>query len=176
MKVRAISGAAITYPVHIPLPVSQSRLVVLHMIVDQVIESAAELERLANHLGDIGAVLIEADWPHAYQVNRYVRGFDDAGADAIEVLSTFDRWPTWMWGNQEIAQLVEWLRHRNDRQPFDDKVGFYGLDVYSLWESMRAVLDYLKRVDGATAAAARKAFECFEPYQEDVQDYARATI
>ena len=121
-------------------------------------------------------VAVEGDWPDCYCVNRYVKGYSDCGASARNVLRSFDRWPTWMWANEEVVRLAEWLRQHNDRQSSEKKVGFYGLDVYSLWESMHAVLKYLKKVDGPAAAAARKAFQCFEPYGEDVQDYARATM
>src|SRR5690606_14535012 len=87
----------------------------------------------------------------------------------------FERWPTWMWANEEIVALVEWLRQHNEDQPMDRKVGFYGLDVYSLWDSMNAVLDYLENHDGAAVRAARRAFERFEPYAYEAEDYARAT-
>ncbi len=80
-----------------------------------------------------------------------------------------------MWANEEVAALAEWLRRHNSTIPDGQRVGFYGLDVYSLWESMHAVLEYLGRVDGSAAAAARQAFECFEPYAYDVEEYARAT-
>src|SRR5947209_19718253 len=81
-----------------------------------------------------------------------------------------------MWANEEIVALAEWLRHHNDRLPEEKKVGFYGLDVYSLWDSLYQVMNYLQRVDPSALPAARKAFRCFEPYGEDVQEYARATL
>ena len=79
---------------------------------------------------------------------------------AREVLHAFERWPTWMWANREIVELVEWLRRYNDQRRVadDGKVGFYGLDVYSLWDSMRAVVDYLERMDPQLAAGARRAY------------------
>lgn len=119
-------------------------------------------------------VAVEGDWPDCYRVNRYVKGLPDSGRDAREVLHAFDRWPTWMWANEEIATLVEYLRQHNESLPEDRRVGFYGLDVYSLWDSMHRVLEYLDQSDGHAAAAARRAFECFEPFGEDVQEYARA--
>jgi erythromycin esterase-like protein len=108
-------------------------------------------------------------------VNRYVKGRPDSGASAREVLHAFERWPTWMWANQEVVALVEWLRRHNEGLPEDRKVGFYGLDVYSLWDSLHRIMGYLRRHDPASLAAARRAFECFEPYGGDVQEYARAT-
>src|SRR5437660_7800806 len=80
-----------------------------------------------------------------------------------------------MWANEEIVELAEWLRFRNDRKPQERKVGFYGLDVYSLWDSLYQVLGYLSKHVPSALPAARRAFQCFEPYGEDVQDYARAT-
>jgi erythromycin esterase-like protein len=80
-------------------------------------------------------IAVEGDWPDCYRVNRYVKGFHDSGTDAREVLEAFVRWPTWMWANEEVVNLVEWLRRHNKGQPEHKKVGFYGLDVYSLWDS-----------------------------------------
>jgi erythromycin esterase len=91
------------------------------------------------------------------------------------VLHAFERWPTWMWANREVVELVTWLRLHNDRQQPERRVGFYGLDVYSLWDSMHAVIEYLERIDPALARAARRAYSCFDPYHDDPQDYARAT-
>jgi erythromycin esterase len=105
-------------------------------------------------------IAVEGDWPDCYAVNRYVRGYPDAGGSAKEALQVFSRWPTWMWANQEIVHLAEWLRSHNDGLPEEKQAGFYGLDVYSLWESLRT---------------ARDAYRCFEPYYEDVQQYALAT-
>jgi erythromycin esterase len=120
-------------------------------------------------------IAVEGDWPDCYAVNRYVKGYPDSGASARSVLHAFDRWPTWMWANWEIVALAEWLRRRNAGRAAEAQVGFYGLDVYSLWQSLEAVLDYLERTDPDAAAVARRAYRCFEPYGEDVQEYARAT-
>ncbi|MFL5341308.1 MAG: erythromycin esterase family protein [Gemmataceae bacterium] len=120
-------------------------------------------------------IAVEGDWPDCYRINRYIRGFSDSGADAREMLQTFRRWPTWMWANEEIVALAEWLRQYNAGQPDANKVGFYGLDVYSLWDSMYAVLGYLRKKDPTALQAARQAFRCFEPYGEDEQAYARST-
>jgi erythromycin esterase-like protein len=118
---------------------------------------------------------VEGDWPDCYRVNRYVKGRPDAGASAREVLHAFERWPTWMWANQEVVALAEWLRRHNEGLPEDRKVGFYGMDVYSLWDSLHQVMGYLRRHDPSSVTAARRAVECFEPYGGDVQEYARAT-
>jgi erythromycin esterase len=116
-------------------------------------------------------IAVEGDWPDCY-----VKQYPDAGENVHDVLGNFQRWPTWMWANVEVAKLVVWLREHNRRLPADEKVGFYGLDVYSLWESMAAVSEYLKREhDTELAKAARGAFECFEPYGYDAEEYARST-
>jgi erythromycin esterase len=121
-------------------------------------------------------IAVEGDWPDCYHVNRYVKGRPDAGESALEVLHAYERWPTWMWANWEIVALAEWLRNRNEGLPEEKKVGFYGLDVYSLWESLDAVLRYAESLDGEAVDAARRAFRCFEPYGEDAHEYARATV
>lgn len=120
-------------------------------------------------------VAVEGDWPACYTINRYVKGLPDSGVSARDVLHAFDRWPTWMWANREVLDFVDWLREHNRSLAPDRQVGFYGLDVYSLWESMAAVLEYLERIDPALGRAAKSAYTCFEPYHEDAQEYARAT-
>jgi erythromycin esterase len=120
-------------------------------------------------------IAVEGDWPDCYRVNRYVKGYRDSGENGRDVLHAYERWPTWMWANWEIVALAEWMRQHNAELPADRKVGFYGLDVYSLWESMDAILRYLEKVDGEALKAARRAFQCFEPYEESAEDYARAT-
>jgi erythromycin esterase-like protein len=118
---------------------------------------------------------VEGDWPDCYRLNRWIKGRPEAGSSAREVLHAFERWPTWMWANEEIVELATWLRQHNDPQPEEHKVGFYGLDVYSLWDSLYQVMSYLQKVAPEGLAAARRAYQCFEPYGEDVQEYARAT-
>lgn len=121
-------------------------------------------------------IAVEGDWPDCYRVNRYIKGYPDSGQSAEEVLHAFVRWPTWMWANREIAELAEWLRQHNATLPAEERVGFYGLDVYSLWESMEAVIDYLETVDPKFARDAREAYECFEPYRGNAYAYARSTL
>ena len=137
----------------------------------------AELSKRLIREKGFSFVGVEGDWPDCYRVNRYVKAYRDSGPSAREVLHAFERWPTWMWANREIVAFAEWLRRYNDsrRVPDERKIGFYGLDVYSLWDSMRAVVDYLERIDPQLAAGARRAYRCFEPYNEDEQEYARAT-
>lgn len=131
-------------------------------------------ERLVREKG-FSFIAVEGDWPDCYRVNRYVKGWEGSGESAREVLHAFDRWPTWMWANEEVVALAEWMREWNGGRPEERRVGFYGLDVYSLWDSMDAVLKYLERVDPEAARRARRAYGCFDPYREDVQEYAMAT-
>lgn len=119
-------------------------------------------------------IAVEGDWPDCYQLNCYIKGTTQYKS-AFEVLHAFDRWPTWMWANREIAHLAEWLHDWNADLPEERKVGFFGLDVYSLWDSMRSVTQYLERTDPVLAQQARHAYGCFDRFGEDVQDYARAT-
>jgi erythromycin esterase-like protein len=121
------------------------------------------------------AVAVEADWPDAERVNRYARGRSD-DVDPVEALGSFKRFPTWMWRNTEVVEFISWLREYNDALPHgSQKVGFYGLDLYSLHASVRAVLDYLDKVDVGAARRARHRYSCFEHFGEDPQVYAYAT-
>jgi erythromycin esterase-like protein len=121
-------------------------------------------------------IAVEGDWPDCYRINRYVKGYEDCGKSAREVLNGFDRWPTWMWANWEIAALVEWLKEYNQSLPLEEKVGFYGLDVYSLWDSMDEMVRYLDKEDPSAAHSVRKAIHCFEPFQENEHMYARYSM
>jgi erythromycin esterase len=118
-------------------------------------------------------VSVEGDWPDCYRVNRYIKGYPDVGKNAQDVLRAFNRWPTWMWANWEIAAFAEWLRTYNEHR--STKAGFYGLDVYSLWESMEAIIKYLENKDPQAVQTALQAYQCFEPYREDPQAYAWST-
>jgi erythromycin esterase-like protein len=119
---------------------------------------------------DFSAVAVEADWPDAYRVNRYVMGEgDDRSADAA--LAGFERFPTWMWRNTVVLDFVEWLREENSSRNANAKTGFFGLDLYSLFSSMRTVVDYLDRVDPDAARRARYRYSCFEHFGEDSQAY-----
>jgi erythromycin esterase-like protein len=134
---------------------------------------AAMTRRLIEEKG-FRAVAVEADWPDAYRVNRYVRG-DGRDATAEEALRGFERFPTWMWRNTEVVDFVGWLREHNDRLGTpEDRAGFYGLDLYSLYRSIDEVIGYLRNVDPAAAERARQRYACFDQYSEDGQDYGFA--
>jgi erythromycin esterase-like protein len=122
-------------------------------------------------------IAVEGDWPDCYLLNRYVKGYAAQNKNANELLKTFDRWPTWMWANWEIVALADWLKKHNDGKPANKRVGFYGLDVYSLWESMENIMSYLRKTDPSTLKVAEEAYRCFEPFEkEEGQSYARASM
>jgi erythromycin esterase-like protein/predicted phosphoribosyltransferase len=132
----------------------------------------AEVTKRLIAEGGCTAVAVEADWPDAYRVNRYVRG---TGEDQTpeEALGGFRRFPVWMWRNTVVADFVGWLREFNDSLPGGaPKVGFYGLDLYSLHASMDAVVSFLEGVDAEAAARARDRYACFDQFGRDPQVYA----
>jgi erythromycin esterase-like protein len=131
---------------------------------------AAITRRLITEKG-FNAVAVEADWPDAYRVNRFVRGIGE-DSEAIEALGDFKRFPTWMWRNADVLDFIGWLRDFNEK--IDQKVGFYGLDLYSLYTSIEKVIAYLDQVDPEAAKRARYRYGCFEQYGEDTQAYGYA--
>src|SRR6058998_1211039 len=136
-------------------------------------ERAEITKRLIKEKG-FTAIAVEADWPDAFRVNRYVHGLSD-DREANAALSGFKRFPTWMWRNTVVLDFVEWLRDYNSSLPSGaTKVGFYGLDLYSLYTSIEAVLGYLNKVDPAAAKRARFRYSCFEHFAEDTQAYGYA--
>ncbi len=154
--------------------ISQARFVLLgeasHGTHEFYRERARITQRLIETRGVL-AVAAEADWPDAARVNRYVRGVGD-DTSAAEALGDFRRFPSWMWRNTDVLEFVEWVRRYNDaRAPSEAKVGFYGLDLYSLHASMEAVVTYLDRVDAEAAARARRRYACFDHFRNDGQAY-----
>jgi erythromycin esterase-like protein/predicted phosphoribosyltransferase len=137
-------------------------------------ERAFITRRLIEEKGFAG-VAVEADWPDAYRINRYVRGVSgDGDQEAVQALADFGRFPTWMWRNADVLDFVGWLRTHNDRQPAEARAGFYGLDLYSLRASMAAVLQYLDKVDPEGARRARRRYGCFDQFGEEMQEYGYA--
>ena len=134
-------------------------------------ERAEITKRLIAEVG-FTAVAVEADWPDAYRVNRYVRGVgDDRSAD--QALADFRRFPVWMWRNAEVAEFVTLLREWNDAlSSRAQQVGFYGLDLYSLHRSMEAVVEFLDEVEPEAAQRARERYACFDQFGRDPQVYA----
>ncbi|AKJ28200.1 erythromycin esterase family protein [Caldimonas brevitalea] len=135
----------------------------------------ARLTRRLVEAHGFDAVAVEADWPDALRVSRYVqRPSDDA--DGRAALGGFERFPRWMWRNEDVLDFVEWLRGHNQgiAEPAA-RVGFYGLDLYSLRASMDAVLRYLAHADPDAAARARERYACFDHLAEDPQRYGYVT-
>lgn len=117
-------------------------------------------------------VAAEADWPDAARIDRFVRG---DGAPAGE-WKAFSRFPTWMWRNREFREFVDWLHEHNADRPREERAGFYGLDLYSLYRSIDAVLGYLDRTDPETARVARARYGCLSPWERDPAVYGRAAL
>ena len=134
----------------------------------------ADLTRLLIERRGFMIVAAEADWPDAYRANRWVRlqGDDDTAEAA---LSDFTRFPRWMWRNREVVRFLRWLRGHNTERPLPERVGFYGLDLYSLHRSIACVIEYLDKLDPVAARAARQRYACFDVFGDDPQAYGYAT-
>lgn len=117
-------------------------------------------------------VAVEADWPDASSIDRYVRHRSAASDDR----QAFRRFPSWMWHNKEVATFTEWLRQHNAERPFNQRTSFRGLDIYSLRASLLAVLDYLDRIDPKAAKEARQRYGCLTPWHSEPALYGRAVL
>lgn len=120
------------------------------------------------------AVAIEGDWPDSYRIHRYLQGAGSVGEEN-QVLDEFKRFPTWMWRNTTIPPFLQWLRRYNDKLSAEKKIGFYGLDLYSLYKSMQVVIEYLNKIDPAAAQRAKLRYSCFDHLQTDPQTYGYLT-
>lgn len=126
------------------------------------------LELLRDHAFDF--IAVEGDWPPCQKVNHYLN--DGSTSNPFEVLTKFDRWPTWMWANREVAELISEVKAINVN--LGRKIGFHGLDVYSLMDSIKEVIINLQKIDQNLASHARKLYSCFEPFNYDEKQYARS--
>lgn len=117
-------------------------------------------------------VAVEADWPDAASIDRYVRH----RAQPRHAEPAFRRFPAWMWRNTDVEAFIEWLRARNETLPAERRAGFYGLDIYNLGASMRAVIDYLDRVDPGAAKVARERYGCLTPWSREPAAYGRMAM
>lgn len=134
-------------------------------------------QRLIQEQG-FDAVVVEADWPDAYTVNRFTSGRDSITAE--QALDVFERFPAWMWRNRDMLHFVDWLRTYNKEflsrgTRKKHPVSFYGLDLYSLSRSIHSVVDYLERIDPLAAARARARYACFDQFADDPQAYGYAS-
>lgn len=175
---RPLTGSASDYDPLLEL-VGDARFVLLgeatHGTAEFYDERARITQRLIEEKG-FTAVAVEADWPDAWRVNRYVRG-EGADADGRAALSGFERFPAWMWRNTSVLAFVEWLRAHNDAAGAGGgktKAGFYGLDLYSLFTSIQEVVRYLEQVDPVAARETRRRYACFDHYDQDSQHYGYA--
>lgn len=146
------------------------------VMIGEASHGTSEFYRYRNRLtrkliedGEISFIGVEGDWPDCYKINRYVKNKTDKTAK--EVLEEFERWPTWMWSNWEVLEFIEWLREYNKDRVEEEKVGFYGLDLYSLKDSMERIVDYLDTIDSEAAEDAKEAYQCLDSGMEGA-DYA----
>lgn len=134
-------------------------------------------EHLIQHHG-FNVVALEADWPDAEAIDRYIRR--RAGPrSTIEVTEpdpAFQRFPRWMWRNHEVHDFVEWMREHNNGLKKDQKAAIYGLDLYSMGASIRAVIKYLDHIDPKMGMVARKRYGALEPWVEHPQEYGLASL
>ncbi len=136
----------------------------------------AEISKILMEDHGFDFVAVEGDWPPCYELNRHVKNYEDPEKDTETVLKQFKRWPSWMWANWKIHEWAQWLKEFNKDHPSDKRKGFYGLDVYSLWESLDVIMDYLKKEDPSAFEIAKTAMRCFEPHRGgDGQNYALST-
>ncbi len=175
-ELREIRGAAQDYDALLER-IGDARFVLLGEASHGTHEFYRERSRITRRLiaeKGFAAVAIEGDWPSAARVNRYVRasGGDTSVAMALE---GFERFPAWMWRNTDVLQFAGWLRRHNDALPAARRAGFYGLDLYSLFDSIATVLRYLERADPAAARRARERYACFDHFAKDSQRYGYAT-
>ena len=158
--------------------IGDARVVLLGEASHGTHEFYAWRDRLTRRLvaeKGFGFVAVEGDWPDCRRLHRYVTAEPNAPADADAALRSYDRWPTWMWANSAVRDAATWLHAHNADLPPQRRVGFHGLDVYSLHRSMREVVRWLREHEPEHASAALEAYACFEPYGPDPFAYARAT-
>jgi erythromycin esterase-like protein len=117
-------------------------------------------------------VAVEADWPDAATIDRYVRHREERAGE----MTAFERFPTWMWRNVEVDGFIRWLRRHNGARAYEQMTGFYGLDLYNLNDSMRAVIDFLEKEDPEAAKIARRRYGCLEPWADHPATYGRMAI
>ncbi|GEO07656.1 erythromycin esterase family protein [Segetibacter aerophilus] len=134
---------------------------------------AALSKRLMQEKG-FDAIGVEGEWADSYRVNNFIKGPSKDSLAAVNVLKQYNRWPTWMWGNYEVASLITWMNGFNQAKPATEKVGFYGLDVYCIWESSQELAPYLQPLDADIAGASQQVQQCFSPFSADAQQYGYA--
>jgi Erythromycin esterase homolog len=134
---------------------------------------AAISKRLIQEKG-FNFIAVEGDWTDSYKVNRFIKGDKKDSAAAVTVLKEYNRWPTWLWANYETASLITWLNNYNQNIPVQQKVGFYGLDVFNIAEAAADIKPYLQPSDTNAINAVNKFRECFKPFADDEQKYVKS--
>jgi erythromycin esterase len=135
------------------------------MALPNSINGALISQRLIRKKGFKG-IAVEGEWADSYRVNEFVHGPQHDSIQALALLRQYDRWPTWMWGNTEVAGLVTWMNHYNQGRPAAQQAGFYGLDVYCLWESNQELMSRLQSNDSLLRLSAAVQ-QCFQPFSAD---------
>jgi erythromycin esterase-like protein len=135
-------------------------------------QQRADITRRLIQEKGFSVIAIEGDWPDALMINNYVKG--SSSDEAMESLNGFKRFPTWMWRNTVVLEFIQWLRTYNQQRTNNNKVGFFGLDLYSLYTSIDATIEYLDKIDPEAAQRARYRYGCFEMFGEDSQAYGYA--
>lgn len=155
--------------------IGDARVVLLGEATHGTSEFYRMRERISRELIErkgFSFVAIEGDWPDAARIDHYVRHAEYAPSE----WTAFARFPVWMWRNREVREFVDWLRAHNGRLEPNSRVAFHGLDLYSLYNSIESVLNYLDSVDPQTAAVARRRYGCLTPWQSDPTVYGHATL
>ena len=149
------------------------------VLIGEATHGTSEFYRLRNRITaalieqkHFRAVAIEGDWPDAARIDHYVRHYDCAPSE----WTAFARFPTWMWRNEEVREFVDWLHVHNSNRRAEERTAFHGLDLYSMYSSIRAILRYLDEVDPEAAALARQRYGCLTPWQSDPATYGRAAL
>ncbi|HYH16872.1 MAG TPA: erythromycin esterase family protein, partial [Flavisolibacter sp.] len=123
-------------------------------------EWRAEISKRLIQEKGFDLIAVEGEWADSYRVNQFIKGSRKDSLAAVALLRQYDRWPTWMWGNYEIASLVTWLNNYNQGKAAENQAGFYGLDVYCLWESMQELMPYIQGND-SLMRMAQQVQQCF---------------
>ena len=155
--------------------VGDARLVLLGEATHGTSEFYRMRERISRELivkKGFRFIAIEGDWPDAARVDHYVRHLEYPPSE----WTAFARFPTWMWRNNEVRDFVNWLREHNAGAKHEARVAFHGLDLYSLYVSIRSVLNYLDQVDPEAAKVARQRYGCLTPWQGDPATYGHAAL
>jgi protein-L-isoaspartate(D-aspartate) O-methyltransferase len=155
--------------------IGEARVVLLGEATHGTSEFYRMRERISRELIEkkgFRIIAIEGDWPDAARIDHYVRHFSFPPSE----WTAFARFPTWMWRNEEVRSFVDWLRAHNGAVSPQERVAFHGLDLYSLYTSVRSVLAYLDEVDPETARIARERYGCLTPWQADPATYGRAAL